>query len=286
MFRLARPVILQGGVLAYGLGVAMGYAQQGSVDWKSAVIGLAITESANLVAHYADEYADVDTDSLTRRTHFSGGSGVLPSRTIPAVWALYAAWLLTITTIGLTAWSILSGVLSWHIAWIVGLGLFGGWFYSMPPIAFERRGLGEIDNAMLGAFLMPLMGFTAQTGAPTLTAFVNLLPIFSVVMVGLIGVHWADRLADAAVGKRSLVVIVGERIRYVHHACAVLAYVLALVLAQFTMPSQVSIAILATLPVGIWAVATFGKDSSPTPSVFAMMGTLAAASIGWVIVGI
>lgn len=87
-------------------------------------------------------------------------------------------------------------------------------------------------------------------------------------------------------GKRSLVVIVGERIRYVHHACAVLAYGLALVLAQFTMPSQVSIAILATLPVGIWAVATFGKDSSLTPSVFAMMGTIAAASIGWVIVGI
>lgn len=184
MFRLARPVILQGGVLAYGLGVAMGYAQQGSVDWKNAVIGLAITESANLVAHYADEYADVDTDSLTRRTPFSGGSGVLPSGTIPAVWALYAAWLLTITTIGVTVWFILSGVLSWHIAWIVGVGLFGGWFYSTPPVAFVRRGLGEIDNAMLGAFMMPLMGFTVQTGAPTLTALVNLIPIFSVVMPG------------------------------------------------------------------------------------------------------
>jgi 1,4-dihydroxy-2-naphthoate polyprenyltransferase len=286
MFRLARPVILQGGVLAYGLGVAMGYAQQGSVDWKKAVIGLAITELANLVAHYADEYADVDTDSLTRRTHFSGGSGVLPSGTIPAVWALYAAWLLTITTIGLTVWFILSGVLSWHIAWIVGVGLFGGWFYSMPPVAFERRGLGEIDNAMLGAFIMPLMGFTVQTGEPTLDAFVNLTPIFSIVMVGLIGVHWADRLADAAVGKRSLVVIVGERIRFAHYGFAALAYVLALVLAEYTMPLQVSLAILATFPVGMWAVATFGKDSSPTPSVFAMMGTIAAASIGWVFVGI
>ena len=62
MFKLARPVILQGGVLAYGLGVAMGYAQQGAVDWKKAVIGLVITELANLVAHYTDEYADVDTD--------------------------------------------------------------------------------------------------------------------------------------------------------------------------------------------------------------------------------
>lgn len=283
MFKLARPVILQGGVLAYGLGVAMVYAQRGSVDWKRAVIGLVIMELANLVAHYADEYADVDTDSLTRRTHFSGGSGVLPSGIVPAVWALYAAWSLTIITIGLTVWAILSGVLSWHIAWIVSVGLFGGWFYSMPPIAFERRGLGEIDNAVLGAFLMPLMGFTAQTGEPTLMAFVNLTPIFSIVMVGLIGVHWADRLADAAVGKRSLVVIVGERIRHAHYGFAILAYMLALVLAEYTMPFQVSIAILATLPLAAWAVVTFGKNSSPTPSVFAMMGTIAAASIGWVI---
>ena len=285
MFKLARPVILQGGILAYSLGVTMGYAQQGFVDWERAIIGLAITELANLVAHYADEYADVDTDSLTRRTHFSGGSGVLPSGVVPAVWALYAAWVLTITTIGLTVWSVLSGTLSWHIAWIIGVGLFGGWFYSMPPLAFERRGLGEIDNAVLGAFLMPLMGFTTQTGEPSLAAFVNLTPIFSIVMVGLIGVHWADRLADAAVGKRSLVVIVGERIRYVHYGFAALAYVLALVLAAYTMPFQVSVAILSTFPVGIWAVATFGKNSSPTQSVFAMMGTIAAASIGWVIAG-
>lgn len=285
MFKLARPVILQGGILAYGLGVAMGYAQQGAVDWKRAVIGLLITEFANLAAHYADEYADVDTDSLTWRTHFSGGSGVLPSGVVPAVWALYAAWVLVVAAIGLTVVSILSGIMTWHIAWIVGVGLFGGWFYSMPPIAFERRGLGELDNAMLGAFLMPLMGFTVQTGTPTLAALVNLTPIFSIVMVGLIGVHWADRLADAAVGKHSLVVLVGERIRYVHYGFAILAYVLALVLAEDTMPFQVSMAILATLPVGIWAVATFGKDSSPTPSVFAMMGTIAAASVAWVIAG-
>lgn len=132
---------------------------------------------------------------------------------------------------------------------------------------------------------MPLMGFTAQTGAPTLAVFVNLTPIFSVVMVGLIGVHWADRLADAAVGKRSLVVIVGERIRYAQYGFAILAYALALALAEYTMPFQVSLAILTTLPVGIWAVATFGKNSSPTPSVFAMMGTIATASVGWVIAG-
>jgi 1,4-dihydroxy-2-naphthoate polyprenyltransferase len=283
VIRLGRPVILQGGILAYILGVAMGYGQNGVFHWERAAIGLLITLTANLSAHYADEYADVDTDSLTRRSWFSGGSGILPSGIVPPVWALIIAWLLVFLTIGLTGWFIANGTLTGHVAWIVGLGLLGGWFYSMPPLALERRGLGELDNAVLGSFLMPLMGYTTQTGAPSLTAFINLLPIFAIVMVGLFGVHWADRVADAAVGKRSLVVIVGDRIRYWYYGFAVLAYSLAVVLAGFTMPLPVTVAILLTLPIGIWAVVTFGKQDSPLPSGLAMMGAIAAAAVGWII---
>lgn len=53
------------------------------MQWGPAALGLLITEITNLVAHYAGEYADVDIDLLTRRTIFSGGSGVLPSVVAP-----------------------------------------------------------------------------------------------------------------------------------------------------------------------------------------------------------
>jgi 1,4-dihydroxy-2-naphthoate octaprenyltransferase len=79
LVRMGRPNILPGGILAYSLGAAMGYGQHGVFDWGLFGLGLLITELTNLVAHYADEYGDVDTDSLTRRTVFSGGSGVLPA---------------------------------------------------------------------------------------------------------------------------------------------------------------------------------------------------------------
>jgi len=284
MFKLSRPVILQGGILAYSLGAAMGYAAGGVFDAKLAGIGLLITVVANLVAHYTDEYADVDTDSITQRTLFSGGSGVLPSGIVPPVWSLRMAWVLAGLTTLLTAWFIASGMLTWHVAWIVSLGTLGGWLYSMPPLALERRGLGELDNALLGAFLMPLMGYTVQTGAPTLTAWLNLTPIFSIVMVGLLGVHWADREADAIVGKRSLVVIMGERSRNLHSASAVLTYVLTIALAATsTLPLPVAIAILSTLPVSAWAVVTFTRTTSPFLSGFAIMTTIGMAAVGWIV---
>lgn len=61
--------------------------------------------SATLTANYANEYADVDTDTITCRTWFSGGSGVLTSKIVPISWALNAAIILAGLTIILTALS-------------------------------------------------------------------------------------------------------------------------------------------------------------------------------------
>lgn len=162
----------------------MGFARLGSVDWKRAALGLLITITANLVAHYADEYADVDTDSLTQRTPFSGGSGVLPEGLVPPSWALRTALGFGVLTVFLALGAVIAGWLSPHILWIVGLGMLGGWFYCMPPLALERRGVGELDNALIGGILMPLMGYTVQVQQPDVPAALALIPIFLIVMVG------------------------------------------------------------------------------------------------------
>ena len=283
MLRMARPLILPGGMLAYALGAAMAYGHSGSFDWGRAAAGFLVTELANLLASYADEYADVDTDALTRRTWFSGGSGVLPAGLVPVRWALWGALVSGALAVAFTTLFILNGVLSPHTAWIVGLGLLGGWFYSMPSLCLERRGLGELDNALLGGLLMPLMGYTVQTGRPTVEAVLALLPIFTMVLVNLLGVHWADREADAAVGKRSLVVIAGERARPLHHALIATSYLLVIALAGWVLPLPVVVALLSTAPVGLWAAWTFGRQSSPVPSAAAMVAAIIAAAVGWIV---
>ena len=281
LLKMGRPNILPGGILAYCLGAAMGYWQVGSMNWGLFSLGLLITELANLMAHYADEYADVDTDSLTRRTVFSGGSGVLPAGALTPSWALGAALLFALISAGLTTWAVLYGLLPTHVIWIVGIGLLGGWIYSMPPLALERRGLGELVNALLGGIFMPLMGYTVQTGKLDWQACLALLPFFFIVMVGLLGVHWPDRIADAAVGRRSLTCRLGDRAPLVHKVFIVLAYALTLLLAGWVLPVSVVTAIFLTLPASLWAALMFGRHESPVPSSLAMAIFIAAGALGW-----
>jgi 1,4-dihydroxy-2-naphthoate polyprenyltransferase len=283
LLKMGRLNILPGGILAYCLGAAMGAWWLGSFNWGLFGLGLLITELTNLVAHYADEYADVDTDSLTRRTVFSGGSGVLPSGVLTPVWALGAALTFVILSASLTAWSLMRGHISSHVVWIMGVGLVGGWFYSMPPLALERRGLGELVNALLGGILMPLMGYSVQTGVIDIWACLALLPFFFIVMAGLLGAHWPDRAADAAVGRRSLTTMLGHRAPMAHKLFITLAYGLAILLAGSVLPSPVVVILLLTLPASLWAAFAFGRQESPVPSSLAMAIFIAAGAVGWVL---
>ena len=213
---MGRPFILIAGLIAYGLGLSIAYHNLGTIKLLPAFLGLLILLMATMMAHYANEYADVDTDTLTRRTWFSGGSGVLPSGIIPTQWALWAAVILAILTIIVTVLSFLSGLLSSQGVLIVFLGMLGGWFYSMPPLQLERTIWGELDNALLGGYLMPLIAYIPQIGVAGLNMFLILTPVFLAVLVNLLGVHWADREADAKVKKNTLVVHLSSRVPMVH----------------------------------------------------------------------
>lgn len=283
LLKMARLNILPGGILAYSLGASMGNWQRGSMDWGLFGLGLLVTVVTNLVAHFADEYADIDTDSLTRRTIFSGGSGVLPSGIVPPVWALGAALVSALLSTGLTSWSVWYGRIPALSGWIVGIGLVAGWFYSMPPLALERRGLGELTNALLGGIFMPLMGYTVQTGEIGLPVCLALLPFFFIVMAGLLGAHWPDREADTAVGRRSFTAILGPRAPLAHKIFIALAYILVLLVPRWVIPLPVVISIFLTLPASMWAWSAFGRQESPVPSSLAMALFIAAGTLGWIL---
>ena len=86
MVQMGRPLVIMAGLLAFMAGACMAYWSYGPLDWTILGASLAIMVLAILMGHYANEYADFDTDSITRRTLFSGGSGVLPSGAVPRSW--------------------------------------------------------------------------------------------------------------------------------------------------------------------------------------------------------
>jgi hypothetical protein len=85
-----------------------------------------------------------------------------------------------------------------------------------------------------------------------------------------------------AVGKRSLAVIAGDRVRLLHHGLLAFAYLLALLLTGPILPVPVMAALLLSLPLSLWAALTFTRKRAPLPSTLAMAAAIGAAVVGWI----
>ncbi len=285
LWQMSRPLILPSGALAYSVGIAIAAYDHTPLAWPQQAIGLALTMLANLAAHYVDEYADADTDALARHTGISGGSGAIAAGLVSRHLALQAALVVSGLTIAGGLWAVASGHLPLAAGLILFIGLIGGWAYSMPPLALERRGWGEMTNALLGGLLMPLMAYASAHGLPPLTVYLRLLPIVAAAMTCIIGVHWPDRVADSLVGKRTLAVQWGRRVRWVWWAWIALAYLLPWLLPM-VIPAVVAWATLLTLPLGLYVAARATRTESPWPGGLLMSGLMLAHIAAYLLDGL
>lgn len=279
---MSRPLILLSALPAFGLGVAIAFSATGAMSWRRVMLALALTLLANLAAHFADEYADADTDRLARPSGVSGGSGAIALGLATPAHALVAAGACTALCVLAVLWGVQGGALPASCGWCLGLGLLGGWAYSVPPPALERRGLGELLNALLGGLLLPLMGYAAVADAPPPAVVIALLPTVASVLANLVDVHWADRAADAAVGKATLAVLLGARLRWLQWFWLSLAYGLPPLLAWAgPVPWPVAWAVLATLPLGLWAAWRFDRGGLPLAGPAAMVAHMLAQTAAY-----
>ncbi len=201
---MARPAQILLIFFVYCLGVliavARGFPLNSDVFW----IGTMALMLISLSVHFADEYADYETDLLTRRTPFSGGSGALLETGLPRHLALIGAWI-TLCVGG--AFSIVAtwmGVLDRVSLYVLAFGAFFGWMYSLSPLALAWRGWGELDNALIGSVALPLYGYVVQTGHFEWAVIFACVPFFGMAFDNLLATTWADREADKAVGKCTL----------------------------------------------------------------------------------
>jgi 1,4-dihydroxy-2-naphthoate octaprenyltransferase len=278
---MSRPLILLAALPAFGLGVALAVREGRAIVWPTLLLALALTLLANLSAHFADEFGDADTDRLARPSGVSGGSGAMAlGLATPGLALAAAGWSAALCGL-LGLWAVALDALPPICGAYLALGLVGGWAYSVPPLALERRGLGELLNAALGGLLLPLMGYAAVAGVPHPALLLALLPTVAAVLLNLVDVHWADREADAAVDKRTLAVIFGPRLCLLQWLWLLLAYGLPLLLAVFgVLPWPVAWATLATLPLGLLAAWRFDRGDPPLTGPVAMLAHMLAQIVG------
>jgi 1,4-dihydroxy-2-naphthoate octaprenyltransferase len=205
--RLSRPKFLVGGFAGFALGAAIAAYEGTPVTLARYAAGQAMVTAFHLMTHYANDYFDRSSDRHGEPTAFSGGSGVLVSGDLSPRTALVAA--LACAAIGLVAVAGFARAGQPVTAWIgAAIGALA-WSYSAPPLRLADRGLGEADTAAVVAVLVPLAGYAVFTGTVDGLALAATLAPACAMFAMMLAVEWPDREADAAGGKRNLLVRFG-----------------------------------------------------------------------------
>ena len=268
----------------YLLGAAVAVANGTPLSVSTGALGAAPLVAVAASIHYANEYADHETDALTDRTPFSGGSGALVETDVPR------AFVLGLATVTLGAGLLAAGLLALAdvlgtraLAVLVGATAVG-WQYSLGPLRLAWRGWGELTNAVLGGLALPVYGAAVLDG-PLVTVALAAVPFFLVVLLNLFATQWPDREADAVVSKRTLAVRwSARRLRTAYAGIAALAGASLLALHPAVVPTPVLLATLPVAPLVAWGAYGYTRRQVPWPTVTAMvaLAVLQFAAWAWV----
>ncbi len=277
---MSRPDQLALIALVYMMGSAIALADGASVDLFVAGTGLLALLPVSASVHYANEYADYFADYLAVRTPFSGGSGALQrtglSRRLP-FWGAVVTFLFGagVGLLGLSRGYPLPALIVLFV-----IAVFG-WAYSVGP-ALAWRGLGELDNAALGGIALPVYGFAVQAGTVTPRTVAVCIPFFSLVFINLLDTTWADREADAAVGKNTLATRFSPARLRALYLLGIGVWVISLLLLRASgLPDPVVAGSLPAAPFLLWGVRWYTRRRSAFPTVAAMVLTAITQTAAW-----
>ena len=283
LWAMARPSHLALILLIAAAGALSAVAMGATVDPASIGVAAAVLVLIAASVHYVNEWADHESDAITVRTPFSGGSGALAVTGLSPRLAMEAAVVTAVLGGSIAVVAAATGVLSPPSAVLLSVGGVIGWAYSVPPVALARRGLGELDNALAGGLVLPLFGYAVAADTVTPAIALAFLPFAMLDFANLLATTWPDRRADATTGKHTLATRWPvARLRAVHGLASGLSVALLIGLAlSEVVPTPVSAAALATSPLIAWGAVRYTRQESPAPTVAAMVAMALALLLGW-----
>jgi 1,4-dihydroxy-2-naphthoate octaprenyltransferase len=256
-FLATRPKFYTASVLPVLVGTAWAAAAHDRFDgllFALAMIATVLAHGAtNVYNDVSDDLNGGDPQNALRIHPYTGGSRFIQNGVLSRETMFRLALVLGLAALAIGVWmTALRG------AGVMVLGLLGlaiGWLYSKPGIALSGRGIGELAVAVgLGA--LPAVGATwLQSGV--VDGGILLLAACISVWVALILLinEVPDSVADAKVGKRTLVVRLGEggtRVLYSLLTLASLGAGLALVW-RGDLPWWAAIPVVALTAMGLAA---------------------------------
>ena len=205
--RAVRIRFLLASVIAVFLGLAINWWQNETINLEFAGLTLAgvvaLHASVDLLNDYWDYKRNIDTE--TKRTKFSGGTGVLPEGLLKPSDVYRAGVIMLIVGALIGAYFVYERGIT--IAIILGFAIVSIYFYSTRIV---DSGLGEVFVAIKGAMIV-LGTYFVQTShittEPILGGIVSGVLSSTVLFVN----SFPDHDADKSHGRKTLVILLGKQ---------------------------------------------------------------------------
>ncbi len=205
--RVIRIKFLLASVIAVSLGLAMSYWHTGRLDVLHSAITMAgvisLHASVDLLNDFWDYKRGIDT--ITKRTKFSGGTGVLPEGLLKPSHVYVAG--IAFLILGSLAGFYFIVIYGWIIAVILGFAILSIYFYSTKIV---DSGLGEIFVGIKGAMIV-LGTYFIQTQQITQSSVLGGIVVGALSSLVLYITSFPDLDADKQKGRKTLVIMLGKK---------------------------------------------------------------------------
>jgi len=217
----ARPRTLAAAVTPVLIGTAL--AKSNAIAGR-AILALIVSVSLQIAVNYANDYSDgvrgTDADRVGPIRMVAGELASASSVKRAAFISFLVAAIAGLTLAALTSW------------WLLVIGavaMLAAWGYTGGKSPYGYSGYGEISVFIFFGLVATMGSYYVQTQALTWKSFIVAVPMGSLSCAILVINNIRDRAKDAAVGKHTLAVRLGDRgSRNFYFALLLTAHVAAL----------------------------------------------------------
>jgi len=203
-FSAARPRTLPAAVAPVLVGTGAGIAL-GGFSWLRGGLALVVSLALQVGVNYSNDYSDGIRGTDAERvgpTRLVGAGLATPSTVKRAAFACFGV-------AGL-AGLILAALTSWWLIPVGAAAVAAAWFYTGGSRPYGYAGFGEIFVFVFFGLVAVLGTTYVQAGRVSLTATIAAVGIGLLACALLMANNLRDVQTDAAVGKRTLAVLLGE----------------------------------------------------------------------------
>jgi 1,4-dihydroxy-2-naphthoate octaprenyltransferase len=271
----SRPKTLPAALVPVLVGSALA-ARDGAFRWEAAALCLGFALLVQIGTNFANDYFDFlrGADSPSR---------VGPKRAVASGLVSPAAMRAATLVVFAAAFVVGLGLIRFGGLWLLPLGVVCiacGLAYTGGPYPLAYNGLGDVFVFIFFGLVAVGTTFFVQAGAPDLDVWLAGSAIGLLSTNLLVANNYRDRDGDGAVGKRTLVVILGERAARVQFALSNLAAVAVAIALWLRGGSACLLLPLATLPLAIWN-STSLRPAATAPELIRLLGRTAALLLAY-----